>query len=597
MKRILAKYVFSSFKSTILSLFLPIIIIFIMIMGFISYTLASNQLQENAYKNISDTVFQTKGYLNNQLSDIFEQLVALSNHPDTLSIIAKDSKNINPTDYIRMDNHLNRIFSYSPIIESMLVYFHNGDFVLSKGHDIWVKKNFSYDDYRNQFQGNHEEFYWRNLHKDDVFSRPNEGNGVVSVFKMIGNEESKANGILLFNIREDFFKKVMNDSLIGENGYLLLANHDGYMTFKQVDQKYQLNDDVLKHLQKLDKENGHFEFQKPDGNKMIVIYDTMGVNKWKVAAVFPEADILKRVNYIKLVTLSVIILLIAVAVPLASILARYITRPISYLVNHMKGIQKGNLDVKLDVTGASEIGILYKGIRDLAVRVNILLDQIRTEQEMKRQLELAVLQAQINPHFLYNTLYSIKGLCDMNLTRDASSMVTALSNYFRISISRGQEIISVEDEAEHIRNYLFIQEMRYGDDFTYELDFDPKILGYSVIKLTLQPLVENAIYHGVKQTRGIGHIQVKGYANDHNLCFEVRDNGAGMSPEKLDEIRIALTNKDPQKLGFGVRSVHERIQIHYGQEYGLTIDSELGKGTAVKVMIPIVESKVAKSDV
>lgn len=589
MKRILAKYLFSSFKTTILSLFLPIIIIFIMIMGFVSYTLASGQLQENAYKNISDTVFQTKGYLDNQLSDIFEQLVALTNHPDTLSIIAKDSKDINPTDYIRMDSHLNRIFSYNPIIESMLVYFHNGDFVLSKGHDIWVKENFSYDEYRTQYQGNHEEFYWRNLHPDDIFSRPNQGNGVVSVFKMIGNEESQAKGILLFNIREDFFKKVMNDSLIGENGYLVLASQDGYMTFKQVDQKYQLNEEVLNHLQKMNKENGRFEFQKPNGNKMIVAYDTIGVNRWKVAAVFPEEDILKRVNYIKLVTLSVIILLIAVAVPLASLLARYITRPISYLANHMKIIQKGNLDVKLDVTGASEIGILYKGIRDLVVRVNILLDQIRKEQETKRQLELAVMQAQINPHFLYNTLYSIKGLCDMNLNQDASSMVTALSNYFRISISRGQEIISVQDETEHIRNYLFIQEMRYGDDFTYDLDIDPQISGYSIIKLTLQPLVENAIYHGVKQTRGIGHIQVKGYAIENNLCFEVRDNGAGMSHERLDEIRLALKNKDSQKIGFGVRSVHERIQIHYGKDYGLTIDSEPGQGTVVKVLIPIAE--------
>lgn len=594
MKKLLAKYLFSSFKSTILSLFLPIIIIFIMIMGFVSYTLASVQLQDNAYKNISDTVFQTKGYLNNQLSDVFEQLVALSNHPDTLSIIAKDPEDINPTDYIKMDNHLNRIFTYSPIIESMLVYFHNGKLVLSKGQDIWVKVNFSYDHYRKLFHGNHEDFYWRNLHPDDIFSRANQGNDVVSVFKMIGKEHSQANGMLLFNIRQDFFRKVMSDSLIGENGYLVLANQDGYMTFKQVDQKYQMNEDVLKHLQEIKEENGRFEFQKPNGNKMIVIYDTITVNKWKVAAVFPEEDILKRVNDIKLVTVSVIILLIVVAVLLASVIARYITRPISYLADHMKVIQKGNLDVKLDVTGASEIGILYKGIRDLVVRVNILLDQIRKEQEMKRQLELAVLQAQINPHFLYNTLYSIKGLCDMNLNRDASSMVTALSNYFRISISRGQEIISIQDETEHIRNYLFIQEMRYGDDFTYDLDIDPRIGGYSIIKLTLQPLVENAIYHGVKQTRGVGHIQVRGYAMGNTLCFEVRDNGAGMSRERLDEIRLALQNKDPKKLGFGVRSVHERIQIQYGVDYGLTIDSEPGQGTLVKVFIPITENEVVK---
>ncbi|MBA4493344.1 sensor histidine kinase [Paenactinomyces guangxiensis] len=588
-KKVVARYFLASFKSTILSLFLPIIIVFIMMTGMVSYLLAASQLEENTYKSVNDTVFQTKSYLENRLSDIFEELVVLSNHPDTLSLIAKDPNRISPEDYIKMDHLMDTISSNNPIIESVLIHLHDGKFVLSNHQDFRAKISFSYGEYRDKYNGSPQDYYWRNLHPDDVFHSSGEKNEVVSVFKLIGRKGSKANGILLFNLRRDFFNEVLDDSLLGENGYFVLVNEDGLMAFKTVDREYWMNDEVLKYMQEIKTEKGQFDFEKPSGKKIIVIYDTLGVNKWKIAAVFPEEDILEKVNYIKFVTLLVIIVLMIVAIFLASLIAKFITRPISYLVSNMKKIHGGFLDLKLDIHGASEVGILYKGIRDLVVRVNRLLDQIRKEQETKRQLELAVMQAQMNPHFLYNTLYSIKGLCDMQLHKDASAMVTALSNFFRISISKGQEIITVQEEIDHISNYLFIQEMRYGDDFSYEIDVEPHILKCRMIKLTLQPLVENAIYHGVKQKRGAGRIQVKGYQTGNDLCFEVRDNGAGMAEEKLEEIRGGLITNDPRKLGFGVRSVHERIQIHFGKSYGLRIDSKKGEGTVARIIIPLAE--------
>lgn len=219
--------------------------------------------------------------------------------------------------------------------------------------------------------------------------------------------------------------------------------------------------------------------------------------------------------------------------------------------------------------------------------IDNLMEQIKKEQEKKKKLEFAVMHAQIHPHFLYNTLYSIKSLCDMGMNREASSMISALSNFFRISISKGQEMISIEEEIEHIKSYLFIQEMRYGDDFSYEIDVDQHILSFRIIKLTLQPLVENAIYHGVKQKRGKGTILVKGYCINDTIYFEVIDNGVGMDVNKIKEIMDALNNKEENAaLGIGLRSVHERIQLHYGSSYGMHIESELGKGTKVTVTVP-----------
>ena len=183
----------------------------------------------------------------------------------------------------------------------------------------------------------------------------------------------------------------------------------------------------------------------------------------------------------------------------------------------------------------------------------------------------------------------------MGLNKEASEMVSALSSFFRIGISKGKEIIQVKDELEHIESYLFIQEMRYGDDFVYEINVDEKVLSYNIVKLSLQPLIENAIYHGVKQKRGQGKITIRGYEVGENIHLEVADNGHGIEKEKLQEIQSEMeaSFKDNKGLiGIGLRSVNERIRIHFGKEFGLTISSELGSGTLAKLIIPKTKGEI-----
>lgn len=195
---------------------------------------------------------------------------------------------------------------------------------------------------------------------------------------------------------------------------------------------------------------------------------------------------------------------------------------------------------------------------------------------------------QVHPHFLYNTLFAIKGLCDMGLNEDASRMIMALANFFRIGLSHGQEIIPVSQEIDHARNYLYIQEMRYGDVFRYSIDVPSELGTYSIIKLTLQPLVENAIYHGVKEKRGQGKIAIRGWIEDGMLHFTVEDDGMGMTAERLAELRrgLAETRRGTSHVGFGVFSVFERLRLHYGEAAGLEITSEPGKGTCIHVVLP-----------
>jgi two-component system sensor histidine kinase YesM len=412
---------------------------------------------------------------------------------------------------------------------------------------------------------------------------------------LIDKNQSSAKGIVLFNLRAEFFEQVLNKSLIGDNGYLTLISPDGIYESKIVKEKYKLDKPTLHSLQNLKEEDGKFSYENTAGEDMIVIYDTLTSNNWKIAAVIPQDEILNKVNYIKDFTILLVVLMILSAIIITNIVGKYITHPFKKMAKQMGMINKKNLDFDVEMSAPEEMKILHTGFKELIIRINTLMDQIRLEQEEKRQLEFAIMHAQINPHFLYNTMYSIKGLCDMGLNKDASQMISALASFFRIGISKGREIISIHEEMEHIQHYLFIQEMRYGDDFTYEIEIDKEILPYNIIKLSLQPLIENAIYHGVKQKRGQGKITIRGFLAGDTIHLVVSDNGNGIEPQKLKDILLEIEasyQEKKQYLGIGLKSVNERIKIHFGNEYGLTITSELGKGTVVSITIPKTKGEI-----
>ncbi|MDQ0973184.1 two-component system sensor histidine kinase YesM [Neobacillus niacini] len=590
-KSFIRKHFFYSFKSTINSLYLPIIIFFILTTGWISSLLATVQIEENAYKNVNDTIFQTKNYLDNMLADVFQQLVSLSNDPRILSLVDKEVSEIKPESYVEIDNNLKLIYSrYNVILESVLVNHKQNGFLLY--HSSYnTNPSINYEEYLSKYNGNKEGFYWRNIHEDQVF---NEDNKVMSIFRLIDKNRS-SKGIVLFNLRAEFFEQVLNKSLIGENGYLTLISPDGIFESKKVKKKYKLDKPTLNSIQSLKDDDGKFTYENVEGEDMIVIYDTLSSNNWKIAAVIPQNEILNKVNYIKGFTILLVVLMILSAVILTNIVGKYISDPFKKMAKQMAMINKKNLDFDFEMSGPEEMKILHTGFKELIVRINNLMDQIRLEQEEKRQLEFAIMHAQINPHFLYNTMYSIKGLCDMGLNKDASQMISALASFFRIGISKGRDIISIHDEMEHIQHYLFIQEMRYGDDFSYEIEIDKEILSYNIIKLSLQPLIENAIYHGVKQKRGQGKITIRGYQVKDIIHLEVADNGNGIEPEKLKDIllEIETLNREKKKyIGIGLQSVNERIKIHFGNQYGLTIASEPGNGTVVSIKIPKAKGEI-----
>ncbi|MCH3917561.1 MAG: sensor histidine kinase [Spirochaetia bacterium] len=274
-------------------------------------------------------------------------------------------------------------------------------------------------------------------------------------------------------------------------------------------------------------------------------------------------------------------------------IAESVLKPIEDICDATGEIAKGEFINVQDEKYDYEVAVLSSSINHMSREIERLLEKTKQEQEQLRLTELQLYQSQINPHFLYNTLDTIVALVESKMPEDAVMLIERLSDFFRTSLSEGKPKILIKDEIRHVQSYLEIQQVRYQDIMQFSITVDRTLMNYLIVKLTLQPLVENALYHGIKQRRGVGHIIITGHEDDQgDILLMVRDDGIGMDKEKLQELQDSLESKVPAgKRTFGLYNVHQRLRLNYGQTYGLTLESTLGKGTTVYVKLPKEQSK------
>ncbi|MDY5219395.1 MAG: sensor histidine kinase [Eubacteriales bacterium] len=291
------------------------------------------------------------------------------------------------------------------------------------------------------------------------------------------------------------------------------------------------------------------------------------------------------------VVLVVLLALLGITV-LFSMLAQQsltnaIRTPIARLEKFAASLAGGDLQARAPETPVTELHELTQSLNTMAGRLQDLIDENRREQENLKKSELRALQAQINPHFLYNTLDAIVWLAEAGQSREVIHITRALSDFFRISLSQGKDWIPLSEEIKHLTGYLTIQKIRYRDILDYQIDIPEELGSCQVLKLLMQPLVENAIYHGVKHRRGRGLVRVTGRMEDSWLILEVADNGAGMTPERLAQVREGLSGSGAESAGYGLFNVNKRIQLYYNQPQGVWIESRPGEGTSVTLKLPV----------
>lgn len=398
-------------------------------------------------------------------------------------------------------------------------------------------------------------------------------------------------GFIVIDLDESLLSRFTESFTIGQTGYFFIADQDGTPLFYP--QHGSLSSLQEQLTGTLTGQQNSFVYRE-HGKPMFVIYTTSVQTGWKVVGIAPLQEMMKDAHDIRQLIIISVGLSIIFVIALYFFVTTRLTRPIRLLQNKMRLAASGYLEGKVQPTGMDEIADLGKSFNTMIEQIKLLLQQSIHKQGQIRKAELRTLQAQINPHFLYNTLDSIVWMAEAGKNKEVVQLVTAMSRFFRTSLSKGRDWITVRDELDHVRNYLFIQQTRYRDILDYDIQVDAELLDIPILKMTLQPLVENALYHGIKNQRGKGRIVVTGHRiTSHEMVIKVHDNGAGIAKEQLQRIKKRLASRniiaedDEELHGFGMFNVQQRIRLFYGDEYGLHLHSSESTGTTVEIHIPI----------
>ena len=427
---------------------------------------------------------------------------------------------------------------------------------------------------------------------------------MINIFSGVGFEDDRyaftLSRYMSFNRNEnhgvaliefDFTKivRLIYQSDLGENGHIAIFDRDYNVVYSSLPE---LIDEDLIETKKLVLGSTGVTINHQSFNLYISTITNTG---WKVSVFTNNSQIYSVLYNFIIIVIITILLLSILYIFIVYVIVKQVTYPLYRLQAEMNKVKDLNYEVNRSKLkkGSKEIIQLDATFNEMMRRIRYLADKLLQEQENQRKSELKALQNQINPHFLYNTLDSIIYMIDKGENQKAEEMIVALSKFFRISISRGKAIIPLKDEVEHVRNYLLIQKIRFGDQFTYSINVDPSLYQYSCIKLILQPLVENAIEHGLNDNESGGQIEIIGTQNESYIILKIKDNGYGISEDKLEQIYKSF-HDDSIHQGVGLKNVYQRIKIYYGDEADIKIDSLFDEGTIISIYIP--KKKAVKNE-
>lgn len=341
----------------------------------------------------------------------------------------------------------------------------------------------------------------------------------------------------------------------------------------------------------LERKAGHMITNLNSGEQMIT-FNTSANTGWTVLSVMPTNILFSKINSFKLAMVYTIILCILSSVVIAILMSKSVTEPISLLRSRMKMAESGDFDIQIDVKSKDEIGELSISFNNMIVRIKKLIQRIYQTEILRKEAELSALQAQINPHFLYNTLQIMDIMAEEKGADEISGSCRALAKIFRYSISKGQGFVSLKEEVQHVKNYVYIQQLRLGNHLTVKYNIDEELYKYEIIKLVLQPLVENAILHGIENSGRSCVIKVSATVERQSLIIDVEDDGVGMDEDELKKVQHSLYQEedddDPRsdKCGIALRNVNNRIKLYYSDQYGMSIQSVRNVGTKVTLVLP-----------
>lgn len=571
-------------QSIILSVLMTLSLVTVTVMGFLLYHRFKLASDKSAVANAEMTVESTIDRLNSSLLDL-RQISDAANY----NIVQE--YDISSQEFTRQFSMLYE--TNVDKIQSLALYGYDGMLIESEPvatvkDNVKVADQKWYQDARSEIENIHFSTpHVQNLFDDGTFRY----HRVVSLSRSvdINDGSTSGSGVLLvdmkYSVLEDMLERI-NETSSGI--YYYLCSRDGEIIYHP--RWTEINRGLFKEKNNkaASYEDGIYEM-KTDGQKENIVVGSVAYTGWKLIGVVPESVQETSINKFRYYIITTILILVMMLLQVNRFISRKISRPIRELDESVKAYEAGAMP-DIYIGGSAEIRHLGYSVQKSYEQIEALMKEIIQQQTERRKSELDALQSQINPHFLYNTLESITWMIEAQRNKEAVVMISELAKLLRVSLSRGKTIISIGDELQHSRSYMNIQRVRYKERFKVEFLIDEEIKNYCIVKLVIQPLLENAIYYGVgnMDEDDDGQILIRGEKKDEDIYISIEDNGMGM-PEDIRSNILTDNSKVPKHgSGVGVINVHSRISLMFGPEYGLEVYSELDEGTKVVIHIPAI---------
>jgi len=579
-----------SLRSKLIISFAPIFILTIAVIGYFSFQIASREIIEKVgeeQQNLAKKTTLQFDYMAQNVKDFTDYLY--------ISAIADDllSENLIPM----IDARRDAFRQYSSIMvthhsfQSMIVYKLEEDSVPFDPFAInqtGITSAMSYDNFRKtdfyKEVMDHKFGVWMFLDKDDKVFIGDHHDKVIFLKVLKNSSTFEDIGILVLGIDESKFRETIDLPFTDETAVYLVGSDGSIFTSSDEASVGAVFADLNQ--------------EQIQSDQWIISEDISAANGWKTIIVQKKDNLLHQINDIRYLTLIIAFFCLLFGIVLAGVVASAQIKPIGQLLISMRALQKGDFNQKVTFAGKDEIGQLGHGYNIMVQRIKELIDDVYQSKIKQRDAELKTLQAQVNPHFLYNTLNTISWTAEQKGQTELSKIVYSLAQVFRLSLSDGKVEILLKQEIELIKNYLFIQQTRFHPRFDYEIHVDPKLDHTRIPKLLIQPLIENAIIHGIEPLGGSGYLQVDISRNKDRMIIQVIDNGVGIPPDKLIRLQAALLEPTDwivptdgpdleERLGWALLNIAERLSLQYGPHAAITLQSLENRGTQVTLELPI----------
>lgn len=581
-----------SFRTQLIYKLTPIILIPLITIGIFSYEISFNALRIRSMKDverIASLVNENLDYLIKDTEQLAKSVLYDQSIQQIICSYIKDRDYVEPGDNEKVVNYLRKMLVENNAVRSIFIYT-EGNMVFGNSlygdqpESDWKSKDW----FNDAINARDKAVIIPTHYIDRRFqSSQKSRDSVFSVARQIKDTDNfNIIGVIVFNIDLSSIERIIKVSQSNSDARFLIFDEDSRV-YPKDDDEFRLNPQTIKSIRKaIDEHKNSTELNNTD---YFLSGNTSAYSGWTVISLVPETMITKEVSYIKVMTVIVIVITLVFIVTLFFYLATVISKPVTGLRNLMKQVETGDLDINYPVKGHGEIEELGRAFNRMLERLKQLIQDNLHAQLQRQVAELAALQNQLNPHFLYNTLEAFQMIAITEGSSRLARMSYSLGQLMRTALDI-KEFTTIGQELEHVRNYLVLIKERYEERLNYNISAEEALLAFRIPKLTLQPLVENAIYHGIDRKVGPGNVEISITRQETVLFIEIKDDGTGISGDRLQELQIQLEREEnvlQKSKSIGIANIQMRLKRIYGKAYGISIESRLGEGTTVAIRIPL----------